>query len=141
MADAEGWWSSGDRAVIGEGGLQVIGRIDTAVQSGGETVFPEQLEQRLMEAARRQRLPLAAVLLLGVDDDEWGARLLALIRPEVGCSEKDLLAALQTLTIDWMAAERPSRWVLCPDLAASDAGKWRRDHWLRWLKHVDAAEA
>jgi O-succinylbenzoic acid--CoA ligase len=141
LADAEGWWSSGDRAVIGEGGLQVIGRIDTAVQSGGETVFPEQLEQRLMEAARRRRLPLAAVLLLGVDDDEWGARLVALIRPEVGCSEKDLLAALQTLTIDWMAAERPRRWVLCPDLAASGAGKWQRDHWRRWLQRVDAAEA
>ncbi len=141
LADAEGWWSSGDRAVIGERGLQLIGRIDSAVQSGGETVFPEQLEQRLMEAARGQRLPLTAVLLLGVDDDEWGARLVALIRPEVGCSEANLLAALQTLTADWMAAERPRRWVLCPDLAASDAGKWRRDQWLRWLKRVDAAEA
>ena len=94
-----------------------------------------------MEAARGQRLPLTAVLLLGVDDDEWGARLVALIRPEVGCSEANLLAALQTLTADWMAAERPRRWVLCPDLAASDAGKWRRDQWLRWLKRVDAAEA
>ena len=141
LADAEGWWSSGDRAVIAEQGLQLSGRIDSAVQSGGETVFPEQLEQRLMEAVRRQRLPLDAVLLLGVDDGEWGARLVALIRPQVGCSEVNLLAALQMLTADWMAAERPRRWVLCPDLAASDAGKWRRDHWLRWLKHVDAAEA
>ena len=119
----------------------MIGRIDTAVQSGGETVFPEQLEQRLMEAARRQRLPLAAVVLLGVDDGEWGARLVALIRPEAGCSEMDLLAALQRVTHGWIAAERPRRWVLCPDLAASDAGKWHRDHWRRWLQRVDASEA
>ena len=66
---------------------------------------------------------------------------MALIRPEEGCSEMDLLAALQTVTHGWMAAERPRRWVLCPDLAASDAGKWHRDHWRRWLERVDAAEA
>lgn len=121
--------------------MQLLGRLDSAVQSGGETVFPEQLEQRLMEAARRQRLPLAAVLLLGVDDGEWGARLVALIRPQAGCSEVDLLASLQAVTVDWMAAERPRRWVLCAELAVSDAGKWRRDHWRRWLERVDAAEA
>ena len=49
LTDADGWWRSGDRANLTPG-LQIAGRIDGAIHSGGETVFPEQLEQRLMAA-------------------------------------------------------------------------------------------
>jgi O-succinylbenzoic acid--CoA ligase len=42
----EGWWSSGDLGRWGEaGGLELLGRGDGAIQSGGETVFPEQVER------------------------------------------------------------------------------------------------
>ena len=75
LRDGNGWWCSGDRAAL-EANLQILGRLDGAVTSGGETVFPEQLEARLMALD----LPLEAVLLLGVPDADWGERLVGLVR-------------------------------------------------------------
>jgi len=39
----EGWWSCGDRGAFSADGLQLLGRLDGAITSGGETVFPEQV--------------------------------------------------------------------------------------------------
>jgi len=79
----EGWWSSGDLGRWGEaGGLELLGRFDGAINSGGETVFPEQVELRLTAAARDAGLPLRHLLLLAVPDPLWGERLVALVRAE-----------------------------------------------------------
>ena len=51
------WWRSGDGGRLTDLGLEVLGRLDGAINSGGETVFPEQVEQRLLALA-------AAVLAL-----------------------------------------------------------------------------
>ena len=136
LRDADGWWCSGDRASLIPG-LQIAGRIDGAIHSGGETVFPEQLEERLMAAIQSASLPVSAVLLLGVDDPEWGQRLWAL----VGSSDAAVLPRLEALTLSWSAAETPRRWVVCPDLAPSALGKWQRQRWREWLERLDAAEA
>ena len=136
LTDADGWWRSGDRAALTPG-LQIAGRIDGAIHSGGVTVFPEQLELRLMAAMQAASLPASAVLLLGVDDPEWGQRLVAL----VGSSDAAVLQRLEALTRPWPAAETPRRWLLCPDLAPSALGKWQRQRWREWLERLDAAEA
>ena len=136
LGDGDGWWRSGDRAALTPG-LQIAGRIDGAIHSGGETVFPEQLEQRLMAALQAASLPVSAVLLLAVDDPEWGQRLVAL----VGSSDAAVLQRLEALTRPWPPAETPRRWVLCPDLAPSVLGKWQRQRWREWLERLDAAEA
>jgi O-succinylbenzoic acid--CoA ligase len=73
VANSTGWWRSGDRAQI-NGGLVIRGRLDTALSCGGETVFPEQLEARLMRELRVAGLPVECVLFLGMDDPEWGQR-------------------------------------------------------------------
>jgi O-succinylbenzoic acid--CoA ligase len=129
----EGWWRSGDAGRLGAAGLEVLGRLDGAISSGGETVFPEQLEARLRAQARAQGLPLEAVLLLGVDEALWGQRLVALVRAQAGADAAALVAALQQLVADWPAAERPHTWWPCPELAPSEAGKWQRGRWREWL--------
>ena len=136
LKDADGWWRSGDRAAFTPG-LQIMGRMDGAIHSGGETVFPEQLEGRLMAAMQASSLPVSTVLLLGIDDPEWGKRLVAL----VGSSDAAVVPRLATLTRSWSPAETPRRWVLCPDLAPSALGKWQRQRWRDWLQRLDAAEA
>ena len=79
----EGWWSSGDLGRWGKaGGLELLGRCDGAINSGGETVFPEQVELRLTAAAREAGLPLRHLLLLAEPDPLWGERLVALVRAE-----------------------------------------------------------
>ena len=96
-------------------------------------MFPEQLEARLQAEAAARGLPLAAVLLLGVDDALWGQRLVALVRVHTGADAGALIGALQQLVAGWPAAERPRSWWPCPELAPSEAGKWQRGRWREWL--------
>jgi O-succinylbenzoic acid--CoA ligase len=133
--DGEGWWRSGDAAVLADdGSVQLLGRLDGALLSGGETVFPESLEERLLAEAVAAGLPLTALLLLGEDDPEWGQRLVALVRPVKGAAAAPLLADLAALVAAWPPAERPRRWLACPALAPSATGKWQRGRWRLWLQ-------
>ena len=129
LSDDAGWWRSGDAADL-SAGLRILGRLDGAVHSGGETVFPEQLEVRLLQAAEQEDLPVQALLILGVEDPEWGERLVVLVRT----SDPSVLPALQKLTTGWAPADRPRRWLPCPELAPSAAGKWQRQRWRDWVR-------
>ena len=145
LIDADGWWSSGDAARLKGSAetpqLKLLGRLDGAIHSGGITVFPEQLEVRLMAAAQEVGLPLKAVLFLGVHDPEWGERLVVLVRWQdadhpPGAAEA-LLLRLKALTDCWLPPERPQRWHHCAELVATCAGKWERARWRAWLKDLE----
>ncbi|MCH9714797.1 MAG: AMP-binding protein [Cyanobacteria bacterium] len=139
----EGWWRSGDGGRWDGDGLTVLGRLDGALHSGGETVFPEQLEQRLLAVARAEGLALQALLLLARDDPEWGQQLVALVRPAPATSAaaaQGLLQRLAQICRGWAAAERPRRWQLCPALAPTPLGKWQRGRWRAWLDELEAEE-
>ncbi len=135
---ADGWWRSGDGGRIGPEGLELLGRLDGALHSGGETVFPERLEERLQAEAAQRGAGLAAVVLLARPDPVWGERLVALVRPRQGCEGAELLGLLQAITASWPPAERPRNWHLCPSLAPTAAGKWERGRWQRWLGSLEA---
>ncbi len=98
-------------------------------------MFPEQLECRLQAAA--VGLPLEAVLLLAVEDKEWGQRLVALVRPAAGANGEDLIKQLCDLCAAWPPADRPMHWRLCPMLAPMANGKWQRGHWQQWLRLLE----
>lgn len=162
---ADGWWRSGDAglwipAAAGEEGaapgvrgmrrdarpgpvssLAILGRLDGAILSGGETVFPEQLERRLRRRAGQLELPLEQVLLLGVADPPWGERLVALVRPRAGADAGGLVAALRQIAAGWPAPQRPRSWRLCSDLAPTAAGKWERARWRAWLERQAGEES
>jgi hypothetical protein len=66
-------------------------------------------------------LPLEAVLLLGLPDAEWGARLVALVRPGPEADAAALIRALEAITARWWPGGAP------PPLAAlSIPGRHRR---------------
>ena len=131
------WWRSGDGGWLTHQGLEVLGRLDGAINSGGHTVFPEQVEQRLLDLAAAAGLPLAALLVLGEPDPLWGERLVGLFRPLPEASDPGPIAEvatnLQTLARQLPPSQRPHRWLACPELAPSALGKWRRGHWRSWL--------
>ena len=137
LSDPAGWWWSGDRARLSETAAQphlyVLGRRDGAILSGGFTVYPSQLEERLMAAARHGGLPLDAVLMIGEPQLEWGEQLVALFRWSISFGSEPPLESLMALVSDWPAAERPRRWLHCPDLEPTAAGKWERQRWRQWL--------
>lgn len=140
----EGWWASGDAGQLTAAGLQVLGRLDGAIHSGGETVFPEQVEQRLKALAVAAGLPLAELLLLPVTDPLWGERLVALFRPlpegagwggsDVAGADPPLREGLIALARRLPPAVRPLHWWMCASLARTDTGKWQRPRWHEWLR-------
>ncbi len=135
----EGWWSSGDRAALNPAGLQVLGRLDGAIQSGGETVFPEQLEGQLLALCQSQGVALGELLLLPEPDPLWGERLVALVRPLDGAPFSKLVPRLQDLVQQLPPAQRPRRWLECPMLQRNAMGKWERQRWHQWLALLEAA--
>lgn len=67
-----GWFDAAGR-------LMVAGRSDDMIVSGGENVFPQEVEELL---AAHPAIDEAAVV--GVDDDEFGQRLVAFVVPRPG---------------------------------------------------------
>ncbi|MDV3128588.1 acyl-CoA ligase FadD12 [Mycobacterium sp. 21AC1] len=71
----DGFMSSGDVGYLDEAGrLFVVGRDDEMIVSGGENVYPIEVEKVL---ARHPGVAEAAVI--GVDDDQYGQRLAAFV--------------------------------------------------------------
>jgi len=76
------WFATADRGrILDDGCLQVLGRMDETVISGGANVpLPA------VEAAVRQAAGVAAAAVVGVPDAEWGTRVVAMVVPAEGAS-------------------------------------------------------
>ncbi|MBF6123914.1 acyl-CoA synthetase [Nocardia brasiliensis] len=76
----DGFMSSGDVGHFDEHGLLMVdGRDDDMIVSGGENVFPQEVENLLLE-----RPDIFDAAVVGVDDAEFGKRLRAFVVPEPG---------------------------------------------------------
>ena len=92
----DGWFRTEDAARIDEDGrLQVLGRLDDIVVTGGVNVPAPAVARRL-----RDHPAVAAAEVLGVPDEEWGMRLVAFV---VG--DLDLATARA-----WVAEVHPRSW-------------------------------
>jgi acyl-CoA synthetase (AMP-forming)/AMP-acid ligase II len=77
-----GFMSSGDVGYLDEAGrLFVVGRDDEMIVSGGENVYPIEVEKTL--AAHSD---VAEAAVIGVDDEQYGQRLAAFVVLEQGAS-------------------------------------------------------
>ncbi|WP_396925096.1 acyl-CoA ligase FadD12 [Mycolicibacterium sp.] len=71
----DGYMSSGDIGRLDEAGrLFVVGRDDEMIVSGGENVYPIEVEKTLAKHAE-----VAEATVLGVDDEQFGQRLVAFV--------------------------------------------------------------
>ena len=78
--DGRLWVLTGDRARIDDNGdYLVLGRGSGCINTGGEKVFPEEVE----EAARRCA-GVRDVLVVGLPDERWGQRVTAVVEAEPG---------------------------------------------------------
>ena len=124
FADAEGWWRSGDGGQLNEQGIRVLGRLDGAITTGGATVFPEQIEAALAGIPG-----VAALLVVGVPDPQWGERLVGLVRPQPDRSANQVVEALQQHCQQLSPAQRPKQWLCTEELRPNSQGKWTRMEW------------
>lgn len=73
--DEDGWVHSGDIAEVDEDGFYHIhGRMDNMIISGGENVYPSEVEEALYSYDR-----VKEVVVFGVPDEQWGEIVKAVI--------------------------------------------------------------
>ena len=97
--DANGWFDTGDLAVIDtEGNLSITGRAKDLIKSGGEWINPSEIE------AIVGALPeVALVAVLGRPHARWGERPILIVELRKGAhiSDESLLAALRARVPNW----------------------------------------
>jgi fatty-acyl-CoA synthase len=126
--DAEGYFPTGDLAMIDEeGNLTICGRSKDLIKSGGEWINPAEIEAIV---GRDPAVELVAVI--GRPDAKWGERPLLIVQPQGGQDPdpQALIGALRGKVADWWIPDRVA-WVPAMPLAASgkiDKNRLRADY-------------
>jgi acyl-CoA synthetase (AMP-forming)/AMP-acid ligase II len=89
-ADGRRWVLPGDMAMVeADGTIALLGRGSVSINSGGEKIFPEEVESAL-----KSHPDVFDAVVVGVPDERWGERVAAVIKPRPGASPSlDELAA------------------------------------------------
>ncbi|QEV21655.1 acyl-CoA synthetase [Streptomyces alboniger] len=126
----ERWVLLGDMATVDENGVvTVLGRGSQCINTGGEKVYPEEVEQAL-----KSHPDVYDALVAGVPDERWGSRVAAVIQLRGGAPSLDL-EAVQAHCRALLAGYKIPRAVVFTDhIERSPSGK--ADY--RWAKAVAA---
>jgi 3-oxocholest-4-en-26-oate---CoA ligase len=129
--DGVRWVLTGDMATIADDGtVRLFGRGSGCINTGGEKVFPEEVE-----AVLKAHPAVYDVLVVGVDDQRWGQAVAAVVEPVQG----------QSPTLDQLADHAraslagykvPRSLVLVDHVERSPAGK--ADY--RWAQRAAAGD-
>jgi len=78
--DGERWVLTGDMATIEDDGtIRLLGRGSVCINTGGEKVYPEEVE-----AVLKAHPSVYDAVVIGVDDERWGQRVAAVVQPVEG---------------------------------------------------------
>lgn len=89
----DGWFRMGDMFVRNEDGtLDFVDRRKYLIKTGGENVYPAEIEQALMSHPA-----VSEAIAVRVPDDRWGEvpKAYVAIHDDADCSESDLLSSLE----------------------------------------------
>ncbi len=108
----------GDYATIeADGTIRLLGRGSACINTGGEKVYPEEVELAL-----RSHPDVYDCVVVGVPDDRWGEMVVALVHPHDGRTiDADALGAHCRASL--AAYKAPKRVVVVDSLERSPAGK------------------
>lgn len=80
--DGQRWVVPGDLATLeADGRITVLGRGAVCINSGGEKIFPEEVESAL-----KAHPSVVDAVVVGVPDPKWGQRVAAVVQPREGTS-------------------------------------------------------
>lgn len=75
--DGVRWAVTGDRATVdADGSITLLGRGSSSINTGGEKVFPEEVEATL-----KAHPAVFDAVVVGVPDERWGQRVAAVVQP------------------------------------------------------------
>ncbi|GAA0948882.1 acyl-CoA synthetase [Nonomuraea longicatena] len=125
-ADGTKWLLTGDLASVGpDGTVNVFGRGSQCINTGGEKVFPEEVE-----AVLKGHPAVFDAVVTGIDDERWGSRVAAVVEVRPGAS-----AGIAALDVHCRARlsgfKVPRTYAFVDELIRSPAGKadyrWARE--------------
>lgn len=116
--DGEGWFDTGDLAIIdAEGNLSITGRAKDLIKSGGEWINPGEIEAII------GALPeVALVAVIARADAKWGERPVLIVETCKGAEIDDetMLEALRTRVASWCL---PDAIIRVPQMPLAATGK------------------
>lgn len=129
-ADGERWVLLGDMGTVDENGvITVLGRGSQCINTGGEKVYPEEVEQAL-----KAHPDVYDALVAGVPDERWGHRVAAVVQPREGAGALDADAVREHCRARLAGYKIPRTVVFSDHIQRSPSGK--ADY--RWARAVAA---
>ena len=88
-ADGRGWFRSGDAGYLRDGYLFIYDRVKDMIVSGGENIYPAEIENALMSHPA-----VADVAVVGVPSERWGETVKAIVvdAPGAAATDEELIA-------------------------------------------------
>jgi acyl-CoA synthetase (AMP-forming)/AMP-acid ligase II len=131
VVDGERWAVPGDHAVVEtDGTITLLGRGAVSINTGGEKVYPEEVESVLKAHA-----DVFDALVVGAPDARWGERVVAVVQPRPGSAPT--LEELRQHSRAHLAGYKVPRDVVLVDaIERSPSGK--PDY--RWARTVSTRE-
>ncbi|MFK8844436.1 acyl-CoA synthetase [Streptomyces sp. Ac-502] len=122
-AFTDGWLRTGDAARTDtDGGVTIVDRIKEVIISGGENIYPSEVEHALLAHP-----DVADCAVIPVPDPEWGEVGLAVLVAAPGAAP-DPAEVLASLAGRLARYKIPRSAVIAPDLPRSGTGKTARRH-------------
>jgi O-succinylbenzoic acid--CoA ligase len=116
---ADGWFVTDDLGHLADDGtLEVLGRADAVINSGGVKVDPVAVESLL-----RAHPAVADAIVVGVPDAEWGERVLAIVVPNAPSDPPTLEELRYAVTTVLPAAHAPRERRVTDRIARDAMGK------------------
>jgi 2-furoate---CoA ligase len=116
----DGWYYTGDLATTDDDGdLWVAGRVDDMINSGGENIYPDEIEAELARCPA-----IADVVVAGLPDERWGHAVTAFAVPGNGLEPGTALDELTAFARERLPGlKRPKRYVAVREVPKSAVGK------------------
>ncbi|PKM83166.1 MAG: 4-chlorobenzoate--CoA ligase, partial [Firmicutes bacterium HGW-Firmicutes-13] len=115
----ENWYFTGDLGYLdGEGNLHLVGRVDDMIISGGENIYPKEVEDVLQA---HPQVKEAAVV--GLPDKRWGEIVAAFIVPYSNQLNQQTLERFCLESPHLARYKRPRKFFFVQQIPKSPAGK------------------
>jgi len=132
VVDGIRWVVPGDFATIEDDGtITILGRGSVSINTGGEKVFPEEVE-----AALKQHPAVFDAAVVGTPNERWGEQVTALItfRPGMSATAEQIVTHCHTLVANYKA---PKSIIVVDQIGRTPSGKvdytWAKNYALKEL--------
>ena len=113
------WFPTGDGGAVTDGVVRVFGRIGSVINTGGEKVWPEQLE-----AILGQHKSVSEVAVTSLEDPIWGEAIVAVVVSDQEVALESLSELAETQIGPWA---KPKHLLITKSLPRTTNGKLQRN--------------